>query len=746
MRNKKKSVVVFVALACCFFSCSNAQVKITLSSGNKANYQIYISNDTGVESKAAKVLQGYLFKISDADFTVTTSRGSRQIIITDVKNARQLFPDLRFGNPGEGGVLIRMVNYNLLIVGADDQGIMNAVYEFLEKFLGCRYYAEDAVYIPKINQVSIPGKIQYKYAPVIKYRFINYNEAFKGSYAEWNKLTNQPGNPNNLKMPEWGLWVHSMFTLVPPEKYFKDHPEYYALRNGKRTQTQLCLTNPDVLKIASESLAGIIQQNPQAEFFSVSQMDNNGFCQCDNCQRIAKEEQSQSGPYVNFVNQVAAGFPDKIISTLAYNFSRKVPQNIKPASNVNIFFCATGHNRCVPFISVTGPGSVYADLMDWKKKTNNIFFWDYLTDFRHLLLPFPNYHVLKPNIQFLADNNIPYTFQQGWAFAGSEMSELRCYLLAKLLWDPAINIDSTQQGFLDFYYGPAGKWIGEYLHSLTSYVQNNKVELTNSDAPLDHADDFLSAEQLNKYKQFFANAENEVKNDSIYFKRVQIAEQSIRYAVLEGESKEDTSAKNVNYYLSMLNDFKRVAKEAKVNRVAEGNVTVDSFYNENTTYQKTKRIKHLALGAAAKITDPSGYSPGVSLNALFDGMKGDKTTDKKWVPFEKPFIELIVDLKKTISFDTILMNFIHDPAHLALLPESITFAVSNDNTNFTNIGIVKNSWANLGLKKEIKTFRLAAASKNTARYIKINIKMINSSSYIINDKPPVMLCDEIIVL
>ena len=68
------------------------------------------------------------------------------------------------------------------------------------------------------------------------------------------------GNSRN-----WGLWVHTMFSLDPPDTYFKDHPEYYALMGGKRSRTQLCLTNPDVLKITIEELKKRMAEKPDAK-------------------------------------------------------------------------------------------------------------------------------------------------------------------------------------------------------------------------------------------------------------------------------------------------------------------------------------------------------------------------------------------------------------------------------------------------------------------------------------------------
>lgn len=745
MKHKNNNSLVLLLLFISFAFCAgvSAQNELVLCSGNTAAYSIYCRH---ANDNAAKVLQQYLTEVSGASFKMTTERSGMQIVVVEAKIASEMFPGEIFPKPDEESIAIKATGNDLVITGSSESDLNNAVYEFLEKYLGCRYYAENAVYIPKKNRISLPADINYQYSPVIKYRYINYSEAFKGNYASWNKLKNPSANPNTVKMPDWGLWVHSMFTLVPPDKYFKDHPEYYALINGKRLKTQLCLTNKDVLNIAIESLRAIIKANPGAKYFSVSQMDNNDYCQCDNCKAIMQKEQSTSGVIINFVNQVAAKFPDKTISTLAYNFSRKAPDHIKPLDNVNIFFCATGANRAVPFTADKSEGSVYYDMLQWKMKTSNIFFWDYVTDFRNLYMPFPNYEVLQPNIQFLSVNKIPYAFMQGWVFASTEMSELRCWLLAQLLWNPNIDIAAAKKEFLDFYYGKAGIYIGKYLQSLSGAATSNTI-LTNSDNPLQHAGDYFTNQKLKEYSQYFSQAITAVKNeDPVYSKRVQTAMQPLRYIILEVEAKQDADSKNDTYYVSQLDEFHSVAKKEKQDLLDEGTVKLDDYYKENENYLKKRLVENLAKGAAAKIISPQGYLPSGGLSALFDGILGNKQSDNKWIAFDQPYVEMVVDLGAAKFFDSISMNFMHDPVFITQLPSSVIFSVSDDGTNFKDLGVAKNIWPGMGVKKEIKTFRFVCKSRTKTRYVKIAMRMVNFSMYNNLEKPQAMRCDEVIIL
>lgn len=728
-------VFVFAVIISC-----NAQ-ELNLASNGTANYSIITTGDD-MENAAAKILQENLNKISGAGFHIAQSVKSNALFVLTASNAQKKLSLSQSEIPGDEGVGIITSAKDIYIFGGTGNGLKNAVYEFLQKYLGCRYYTADAVLLPANKNISIPSAVKYIYTPAIKYRYIFYGPAFKGEYAAWNKLQNIPGA---VKGPSiFGLFVHSMFTLVPPEKYFATHPEYYALRNGKRVKTQLDLTNIDVLRIARQSLDSIIKKNPQASMFSVSQMDNEGYCQCSNCKRKAAETGSQSGVILNFVNQLAATFPDKIISTLAYHYSRPGPSTIVPAKNVNIMFCATGANRSMPFEAYKTKGSVYYDLNAWRKLTNNIFFWDYLVDFKHLYLPFPVYHTLQPNIQLIASGNIPYTFMQGWAYNGSDMPELKSYMLAQLLWNPDVEINQTQSEFIKFYYGDAAPHILKYITDMTAYVQSHKINLSNNDAPLDHINDFLSPAQIALYQQAFNEAKNAVANNNLYLRRVQNAAQSLRYAILEGVSKQDATAEDSVGYLNIVKEFNSIAEKDNVNSMAESGNNLKDFVAGQQVYQQSKVVNNLAAGAFVSIVNPPAY-PVNNLNDLLDNLKASKTIDSKWVAFQQPYIELMIDLKTITNIDSVSATFMHNPAAKVQLPEAVKYAVSTNGKNFTEIGIARNVWARLGVKEELKTFTVKAPGNTNARFVKLQFKMVNSPNITGDDLPQSMLCDEILV-
>ena len=54
-----------------------------------------------------------------------------------------------------------------------------------------------------------------------------------------------------------GTMGHAFYAFVPPEEYFKDHPEYFEMDDRGRRKAergQLCTTNPEVIEIVARQL------------------------------------------------------------------------------------------------------------------------------------------------------------------------------------------------------------------------------------------------------------------------------------------------------------------------------------------------------------------------------------------------------------------------------------------------------------------------------------------------------------
>jgi len=108
-------------------------------------------------------------------------------------------------------------------------------------------------------------------------------------------------------------------------------------------------------------------------------------------------------------------------------------------------FCSIECNRSMPLTEDPRSASFVKDMKDWSTLTNNIFLWDYVVQFKNYLTPFPNFHVLQPNLQFFKNSNVNMMFEQGSNGNWSDLSDLKQYLIANLMW----NVDASADSLID---------------------------------------------------------------------------------------------------------------------------------------------------------------------------------------------------------------------------------------------------------------------------------------------------------
>ena len=473
-------VVVVVWVAFAMFQ------RPTLFEGGKSNYSIVLCADASAsEQTAARELQHYLEQIGGVVLPIIgcdqLADGQRHIFIGFNKEYGAQCGVECPGNNDEG-YTYRSVGKNIWIYGGKQRGTMYGVYSFLENEFGVRWYTKDYTKIPKVEKWCFK-KLYCSERPFVDYRYVLYRN------VEWNKKWPAHNKCNTAWAAsdnEYGgltaYWnAHTMGQFISVEEYFHQHPEYFSLRDGKRTpHTQLCLSNPEVLQICIEKMKKTIADNPLYWVYSLSQNDNQFPCQCDACRAIEEQYGGHSGLVVWFVNQVADAikplYPDKYIGTFAYQYTRKAPTGIVPRSNVVIRLCSIEccfahpleeceHNR--PFI---------ADIEKWSKIAPNLYIWDYVVNFRQYVAPFPNFGVLANNIKtFKKYNAIGIMEQAQYQSLGGEFSDLKAWVLSKLLWNPYLDTKALVAQFIEDYYGEAAPYVQQYFNLCQSLVKDDTV-------------------------------------------------------------------------------------------------------------------------------------------------------------------------------------------------------------------------------------------------------------------------------
>ncbi len=449
---------------------------LRIAAQGASDYCIVVpDNTTPVIDYAALELQHFLRELSGATLPIVreSEAGSAPAFLLG-PSARVPMRALsnRLNRLREDGVLIKTRGRDIILLGSNPRGQLYSVYVLLERFLGVRFLARDCTVVPKRQEITLP-RIDYAYSPPFMYRETLYFDSFPKEIAARQRLNGPTSQCNETVGGKIALYpyVHSSSLLAPPSKYFAEHPEYFSLVNGQRTNAtvhgQLCLTNPDVLKIATEQVLQWIHERPEVPIFDVSQNDGGGACECEKCMAVVNEEGSQHGPILRFVNAiadvVAQEHPDKWVETLAYAYSAKPPALTKPRANVIIRLCHAGcyfhgFERCGLGANLT------TYLTEWSKLTRRIFIWHYATNFAHYFAPNQNLAGLSEDIKYYAAHGVNGLMIQGdYQSPGGELAEVREYLAAQLMWDPSRDPMQIRREFCAGYYGTAADHVLEYL-------------------------------------------------------------------------------------------------------------------------------------------------------------------------------------------------------------------------------------------------------------------------------------------
>ncbi len=717
MRNALLALVLLVVA----FGCQTAQ-PIKFVSNGISGYTIHIpQNANEQEKRAANILQKYVKEISGCELAIALGgeSGGKGVYIHEDKTVK--IDAYRIKSNDDGSITI---------IGGERKGCVYGAITILEKYFNCHLYSPTHKVIPKNKNLSLP-LINLADSSVNNYRIVNY---FSSAYQndedlmDWNRLFNN-----------YIFASHSFDWLVPWETFFKEHPEYYAFREGKRMPTQLCMTNKEVVNIAVEKLRREMAANPSRIYWSVAQNDFGNPCQCDNCLKIEKEDGSQSGPVIYFVNQIAKEFPDKMLCTYAYTYSQSAPAKTKPLENVHITLCSIETDRSRPIEKDTAKAArqFVKDIVDWGKISKHIATYDYTINYHHFISPHPNLFVLQPNIQLFVKNNVFDHFQQSDIAEGHEFAELRLHLISKLLWNPNIDVSATMDEFLKNFYGAAAPWIRKYINELQSDLVKSGDRLNIFGPPSFHQTTYLTAANLTKYSSIFDQAELCVAYDSVFLHHVDIARLPLSYAILEIAKAnfvgprgwwDESGTIRSEKMDAILEKFKLVMNREKIGVMSEHNLTAKEYYDMSQQTASHVFVQDNLAFHKKVVANPVPNSLNkynhADLGLLTDGGIGDLNKSKPlWIGWEEEHVELLLDLEVVTKASSIEITSLWDTKTRRILHPSLIECLVSERKDdgYISIGTIENKGIQLE-EKSIKThsFKISSSVK-PFRYVKIKL-------------------------
>ena len=491
------------------------------------NTQIVISQDACESTQlAAEEIADYMQKSCWIKPTIVrgNSNASSQIFIGTLSNIKNLPPDVAkklqdAKSPDAFAIVCR--GNTLIIAGKDRVGELYGTYAFLEEKLGIRWFRaatkyDSYEYVPHHPRLQLEDFMIIR-DPVFRFRMLTHSGATGRIPVNGQTLAVRQGfqiNPpwnykrafqekfyqarcSMLAVSEGG---HGAFSTPVSKDLYDQHPEYFALQNGKRVKgLQICISNPDVQLLVQKYIENIYKSVPVGNItWLFGMLDaTTGWCECAGCRELDKagkfDHINISTRFHKVVTKIMAEiykkYPEAMLEAWAYHTYRSIPENVKYDPRALIYYCT--HGRCYGHSlsdSSCRRNTVQFDLIKaWRKISSRMKVYEYanctpvfygcmeeilakdLRLYRKLGL-----EGWKEEMSF-ADAQFYPPVKKGEVDYRSDRanSNWQWYCVAgKLLWNPELDPEEILADVESKYYGKAYPAMKKY-HDLRRKLWNN---------------------------------------------------------------------------------------------------------------------------------------------------------------------------------------------------------------------------------------------------------------------------------
>jgi len=488
-------------------------------SNSTSEYKIVIpQNADEAEDFAAKELRDFIRQSTSALLTVVTDSGlnankdQKLISIGRTSLLNSVLPNVDYSGFNGDGFIIRTEGNLIFINGASSRGTLYGVYDFLEKFVGVKFISGDYTYVPQQDELYIHS-LNITEIPVFPSRCffqmqIMQNPLFAARSRMISFYSQNIAAYGGGYLTDWDCNnFHNFMVHIPPDEFLAAHEDWYSLAyevDGKK-HYNLCLTSgitdADILdenmeeSAVKEMIASVkksVTEMPTVKNFFIGQEDTGGTCNCSRCGKSAGRNGNNTGVLMVWINIIAEEiekwakeeYPGREINivTFSYQWSLSAPVKTDPATkktvavndkviprkNVIIYYAASSScfYHSLRDTKCTKNASARAHLDGWTAITDRLCIYTYGTNFAWHPWYFPNLNSLKENLIYYRNiGGVAMVTDQG-APRETNYYDMRMkgYLLAKLMWNPARDVNKIIADFNKYYFGEeAGAYVDQYV-------------------------------------------------------------------------------------------------------------------------------------------------------------------------------------------------------------------------------------------------------------------------------------------
>jgi len=643
--------------------CCDPAPSLQLVRNSKGNATIVINKNRPQEvAQAAEELQHYIEKISGAKLPIVNDLKLARGMNILIGNNESLNVDIKTEN--NDGFIIKTSKNTLFLCGKSEIGTLYAVYTFLEKYLGIRWFwpGELGEIVPKQSSIFVDD-IDFIEEPDFKWRNRGPGGALWGAisgptemHARARLLGITAQHQDEVRRWEqrnkWGgmkiYGGHAMGEIYPPEKYAKTHPEFYALVDGKRAvpgpdydykhEGQICTTDPEVIKTAVDWAVEFFNQHPDYDGIHMTLNDGRGFCECDQCQKLdtgdfvtrpgidLEEMKSKPVKYTvitdrvftfmnNICEEIQKTHPGKYIVSMAYSRYIDPPKQIKIHPYVIPQYCLWSAYKHANTELKQKHEKIAAG---WSEVSKATAIYEY-----YINGSWPGMHrLVVPNItesiKYLAGKGIRlYQMQSGDEFA---INGINYYVAGKLLWDVSLNQEEILNEFYHMAFNTSGDIIKNYHHRLqeawanaTKYGQDVSCSLLSNTRLME----LFTPDLLSACKEDLKRAKIET-NDTAIKKRIEFYEKGLKFTDLTVTAVEktrelETNGINIFPFDTAVKDIQNKEKDKVIKMIEK----VLAAWEERDNYVENLKNDYVLAYFWIKYNDEHrSFNPTVNLKKL----------------------------------------------------------------------------------------------------------------------------------
>ena len=371
-------------------------------------------------------------------------------------------------------------------------GTVFAVYDFLEKECDVRWLWPGE--LGTVAESRPPKRLKNGtsiFVPAFERRMTNsFTYGLQGMPAkergDLNLWLNHQKAGSSLLAVSSGF-QHAFASLMPRQKYGREHPEYYSLvspaqwigdpkpdkptrRNDwtRHGSWQLCTSNPEVRRIIAEKIAA----PKDGKIRSISPNDGNGFCECPACM---KQDGKRAWPDMtnrmyDFAEDVAKQVhrinPGAKVGMFAYSFYAGVPdRKIAFPGNTYLSFCYT-----VMFMNPEMEKQLEKHLEGLAATGGRVIGREYWGCHYTMNYPLSHSRKIDRNLKLLHRLRAAGIYGETGKDFAARATDL--YILMKLSWDPTLKREDILHDFCDHAFGPkAGPVMYELFEKIEDWVE-----------------------------------------------------------------------------------------------------------------------------------------------------------------------------------------------------------------------------------------------------------------------------------